>query len=252
MQAAAGRFHNRAARIAVTGPDRDRDYYAVLGVRRSVGRRDLRLAYCRLALQFHPDRNPGDRTAEEKFRAVAAAYDVLADENKRAAYDAYGTLTVSTVFRSPSHLAEIELRTSGSLFDTGAMGLVNAVNCYGVMGAGIAAEFKRRYPEMFKAYAMACRARTIRPGTVWTWSERGRFIINFPTKDHWRDRSKQEWIAAGLDSMIKDVIRHSIETIAIPALGCGLGGLEFRLVQPLIEEKLRELNIKVYLFAPGR
>ena len=144
--------------------------------------------------------------------------------------------------------------SSGNLFDAGTEALCCTVNCVGVMGRGIALEFKHRYPEMFKEYANLCKRGFIQVGKVWIWwnPEPGnpRYIINFPTKEHWRNPSKLEWISAGLADLNNRVMMIGIESIAIPALGCANGGLRFEDVRPLIEEKLNDLEIPVLLYEP--
>lgn len=144
--------------------------------------------------------------------------------------------------------------SSGNLFDADTEALCCTVNCVGVMGRGIALEFKNRYPEMFKEYARLCKRKFIQVGKVWIWwnPEPGnpRYIINFPTKEHWRNPSKLEWISAGLADLNNRVMMIGIESIAIPALGCANGGLRFEDVRPLIEEKLNDLEIPVLLYEP--
>ena len=132
--------------------------------------------------------------------------------------------------------------------------LVNTVNCVGVMGTGLAAQFKRRYPEMFSDYRQACKRGEIVIGKMWMW--RGIYpgfgsvtIINFPTKGHWRDRSRLEWIEVGLKDLRQIILQHKFPSIAIPALGCGLGGLSWKDVQPRIDSALRDIprtSIEVY------
>lgn len=118
----------------------------------------------------------------------------------------------------------IEL-TRGNLLKADAQALVNAVNCVGVMGKGIALQFKQAYPENFRVYESACTAKEVRPGRmliVATGVLIGpRFVINFPTKRHWRDNSRIEDIDAGLNALIDDVRRLKISSIAVPPLGCG-------------------------------
>ena len=151
--------------------------------------------------------------------------------------------------------------TSGDLFLANTHALCCTINCRGVMGRGIALEFKERYPEMFKAYQAACKTGKVRTGKIWIWETQSllypnkgwsvpRFIFNFPTKDDWRNPSKLEWIAAGLDDLKERVIMMEVESIALPALGCANGGLRFEDVRALIEEKLNDLEIPVILYEP--
>ncbi len=123
------------------------------------------------------------------------------------------------------------------------------------MGRGIALQFKRAYPENFKAYAAACRRRDVAPGRMFVF-ETGqlthpRFIINFPTKRHWRGRSRIEDIEAGLKALVAEVRDRRIRSIAIPPLGAGLGGLDWSEVRPRIERALRDLpDVRVVVFEP--
>jgi O-acetyl-ADP-ribose deacetylase (regulator of RNase III) len=144
---------------------------------------------------------------------------------------------------------------TGNLLEADAEALVNTVNCVGFMGKGIALQFKQAWPDNFEAYAKASKAGEIRPGRMFIW-ETGRminpkFIINFPTKRHWRGKSKIEDIRSGLRALIGDVRRLGIHSIAVPPLGCGNGGLNWRNVRPLIEAAFAELpNIDVLLYSP--
>ncbi len=140
------------------------------------------------------------------------------------------------------------------IFKAEVEALVNPVNCVGVMGKGLAAQFKALYPENFRVYAIACRLGAVAPGTVRVW-ETGqhtpRYIVNFPTKRHWRDRSLLGDIEIGLVCLVKEVSRLEIKSIAIPALGCGLGGLSWADVKPLIVSAFAELpQVQVVLFDP--
>jgi O-acetyl-ADP-ribose deacetylase (regulator of RNase III) len=128
----------------------------------------------------------------------------------------------------------------GDLFEEDAEALVNAVNCVGVMGGGIALAFKGRYPRMFEDYAATCRAGALRPGALHVFEEANRLIINFPTKDHFRNLSTLAYIRSGLVAL-EDLARsRRLSSIAMPALGCGLGGLRLRDVRPLIGGELRK------------
>lgn len=147
---------------------------------------------------------------------------------------------------------------AGDMFSSNADAIVNTVNCVGVMGKGVALEFKRRWPENYKFYKRACDKRELRPGAVLTFdrggifeSEPPRYLINFPTKDHWRAKSKIEYIETGLDSLVVEIKKLSIKSIALPPLGCGNGGLDWKIVKPLIVEKLSALeNVRIELYGP--
>jgi O-acetyl-ADP-ribose deacetylase (regulator of RNase III) len=145
--------------------------------------------------------------------------------------------------------------TSGDILSAEAEALVNTVNCVGVMGRGIALQFKKAFPENFKAYASACKREQVQPGHMFVF-ETGemtnpRFIINFPTKRHWKGKSRMEDVETGLVELVDDVIRLKIKSIAIPPLGCGLGGLDWTEVRPKIEQAFAPLNdVAVYVFEP--
>jgi O-acetyl-ADP-ribose deacetylase (regulator of RNase III) len=143
----------------------------------------------------------------------------------------------------------------GNLIEEDAEALVNTVNCDGFMGKGIALQFKQAYPENFKVYERACRAGEMVPGrmlVVPTGSLMNpKYIINFPTKRHWRENSRLEYIATGLRALIRETRRLGIHSIAVPPLGCGLGGLDWRDVRPMIEQAFAELpDVQVTLFEP--
>lgn len=144
---------------------------------------------------------------------------------------------------------------TGNLLQADVEALVNTVNCDGFMGKGIALQFKQAWPENFDAYAKACRAKEVRPGRMFIW-ETGRmmnprYIINFPTKRHWRGKSRIEDIRDGLRALVTDIRGLSIKSIAVPLLGCGNGGLDWNDVRPLIESAFAELpNVSVQMFSP--
>lgn len=113
--------------------------------------------------------------------------------------------------------------------------IVNTVNCVGVMGKGLALKFKQHYPANYKAYRKACQTNQLRIGNVFSFDENGLTIINFPTKSHWRTPSEYDFIESGLISLGKELLSLGIEAIAIPKLGCGLGGLSWAKVSKMIE-----------------
>jgi O-acetyl-ADP-ribose deacetylase (regulator of RNase III) len=143
----------------------------------------------------------------------------------------------------------------GNLLDSNAEALVNAVNCVGVMGKGIALAFKERYPDMFREYARKCRREEMQPGSVWArrWGHGGphrKWVACAATKNHWRDPSHLsdiELCAARLRAFVKAA---SIKSIAVPALGCGNGGLKWEEVRPLLENALGDLNADVEIYEP--
>jgi O-acetyl-ADP-ribose deacetylase (regulator of RNase III) len=142
--------------------------------------------------------------------------------------------------------------TKGDMFDVPVNVRVNTVNCKGVMGAGIALAFKNRYPDMFEDYQEACREGRVRPGTLHVWkSPVGDCIINFPTKRDWRDPSRYEDILAGLDALRNYLRQEGPVSVALPALGCGHGGLDWRKVAPMIEDSLGDLDAHIFVFEPA-
>src|SRR5882672_553649 len=131
---------------------------------------------------------------------------------------------------------------TGDLLDANAEALVNTVNCVGVMGKGIALQFKRAFPENFRAYLRAVQRGEIRPGRMHVFVTGSlanpRFVINFPTKRDWRNKSKIEDIRIGLEALVAEIVRLEIRTIAVPPLGCGNGGLDWNEVRPLVVDSL--------------
>ena len=145
--------------------------------------------------------------------------------------------------------------TEGNLLRADVEALVNTVNTVGVMGKGIALQFKRAYPEMFKAYSRAAKAGEIQPGRVHVWETGSltgpRYIIHFPTKRHWRSPSHMEDIETGLADLARVLRERGITSVALPPLGCGNGGLSWAMVRPLILDELGGLDVEVQLFVPA-
>ena len=141
---------------------------------------------------------------------------------------------------------------TGDLFESRACAWVNTVNCVGVMGKGVALEFKKRFPDMFEDYRARCARRQVLLGEPYAYRDASvRTIINFPTKDHWRSPSRLADIERGLDHFAAHVLDWELTSVAMPALGCGYGGLEWAEVGPLIRRKLHLLPIDVDLYAPN-
>ena len=141
----------------------------------------------------------------------------------------------------------------GNLLDDPADALVNTVNTVGIMGKGIALQFKRRFPAMFKDYERAAKKGELHLGSMHVWPtgrlEAPHYIINFPTKGHWRARSKLPDIEAGLEDLRSVLLELKVKSVAVPPLGCGHGGLRWTQVEPLIKEALADLpgvDIRVY------
>lgn len=143
----------------------------------------------------------------------------------------------------------------GDLLTADVEALVNTVNCVGYMGKGIALQFKQAFPDNFKAYEKACRAHEVQPGRLFIFETGSmvnpRYIINFPTKRHWRGKSRVEDIESGLKALMDDVKRLGIRSIAVPPLGSGLGGLDWNVVRPMIRQTFAALpDVRVLLYAP--
>lgn len=146
--------------------------------------------------------------------------------------------------------------TTGDLLTAKTEAIVNTVNCVGVMGRGIALQFKKKFPENFKAYAAACENKEIKPGYMHVHEREDmffpRYIINFPTKNHWQAKSKMGDIETGLDDLVQVVKNKKISSIAIPPLGSGLGGLNWLDVKKKIEEKLSHLeDVQILVYEPS-
>lgn len=134
--------------------------------------------------------------------------------------------------------------TTGNLLESTSDCLVNTVNCEGYMGKGIAYQFKLRFPNNNKSYVKACKNKTLTVGKLHHFKEDGKIIINFPTKDKWRQKSKTEYIIDGLNELVRLIPQLNIQSISIPPLGCGNGGLKWEDIKPIIIEKLRPLENK--------
>lgn len=149
----------------------------------------------------------------------------------------------------------IEL-VKGNLLAADVEALVNTVNCVGHMGKGIALQFKKAFPDNFSAYSAACRAGQVKPGAMFVFETRRldnpKYIINFPTKRHWKGKSRMEDILAGLKALAEEIRRRKITSIAVPPLGCGLGGLDWNEVRPSMVRSLQDFpGLHVLLFSPG-
>jgi O-acetyl-ADP-ribose deacetylase (regulator of RNase III) len=139
----------------------------------------------------------------------------------------------------------------GNIFNSSAQVITNTVNCVGVMGKGIALEFKTRYPEMFLDYKKKCEKREVKPGIPYIWEDEKTQILNFPTKRHWQNQSLIEDIEKGLKYLAENYIQLGIDSLALPPLGCGNGGLEWNQVKPLIEKYLAPIpDFEVYVYEP--
>lgn len=150
--------------------------------------------------------------------------------------------------------------TTGNMFDAEVEALVNTVNCVGVMGKGVALECKKRFPEIFPPYRHVCKNNNLKVGQMLPFRLKTNtfpyYIINFPTKKHWKNNSKIEYIESGLDSFMNLLIRWDIKSVAVPPLGCGNGGLEWNKVKQLIQSKhdawcnLHQLKTNIVVYEP--
>jgi O-acetyl-ADP-ribose deacetylase (regulator of RNase III) len=137
---------------------------------------------------------------------------------------------------------------AGDLFQSPAKVLVNPVNTAGVMGKGLALVFKQRYPAMFREYQALCEKKALDIGLLWLYKTPEKWILNFPTKKHWRQKSEFEYIEAGLQRFAATYQEEKIESIAFPQLGCGAGQLDWETqVRPLMERYLNALSIPILI-----
>jgi O-acetyl-ADP-ribose deacetylase (regulator of RNase III) len=148
----------------------------------------------------------------------------------------------------------IELK-QGDILRANAEALVNTVNCVGVMGRGLALQFKKVFPDNFKCYKTVCDRKELQPGKMLIYDlnrlHKPRYVVNFPTKRHWKGKSRMEDIEAGLQTLVSEVQKRDILSIAIPPLGCGLGGLCWSDVRAKIEEAFQGLtDVQVLLYEP--
>ena len=142
----------------------------------------------------------------------------------------------------------------GNIFSSNVEALVNPINCVGVMGKGLALQFKNKYYNMFIEYQLLCKNDKIKVGKMYVYDtgllDNPKYIINFPTKTHWRNPSEYKYIRDGMDDLVKVIKNKNIKSIAIPKLGCGLGDLDWNIVRATICGKLRPLlndvEIKIY------
>ena len=145
---------------------------------------------------------------------------------------------------------------TGDILKANTECLVNTVNCVGIMGRGIALQFKKTYPDNFKSYQAACKRQEVLPGQMFVYDTEQltypRYIINFPTKRHWRGKTRMDDIESGLVSLVEVIKTKNIRSIAIPPLGCGLGGLDWAEVKPRIASALGVLeNVQVIVYEPA-
>ena len=144
----------------------------------------------------------------------------------------------------------------GNILDADVEAIVNTVNCVGVMGAGLALQIRKAFPSNYLAYVEACKNNKVKPGKMFTWrvnqETKPKYIINFPTKRHWRNKSRVDDIEAGLAALAKEIKRKKIKSIAVPPLGCGLGGLDFKDILPRIIRGLHDVgDVEIHVYEPA-
>lgn len=141
---------------------------------------------------------------------------------------------------------------TGNIFTTNCQCIVNTVNCVGVMGAGIALECRLRYPELYVSYQQLCKAREIQIGKLWLYKGNEKWVLNFPTKNHWKLPSRKEYLEKGLSEFVESYEHDGIHSIAFPLLGAQHGGLDSRESQEIMESFLAPLpiDIEIYIYDP--
>lgn len=142
------------------------------------------------------------------------------------------------------------LDSNKDLFKSDAQTIVNAVNCFGVMGKGIALEFKLRYPEMYKEYHEKCRKGYVRLGEPYLWKGPEKWVLNFPTKHHYSEKSSLDYITSGLGHFRVHYEEWGVSSIAFPALGCGLGDLSWKEVRTAMVHAFSNIDISVEIYEP--
>jgi O-acetyl-ADP-ribose deacetylase (regulator of RNase III) len=145
--------------------------------------------------------------------------------------------------------------TTGNLLDSSAEALVSTVNTVGVMGKGIALQFKQAFPHNFIVYKQACMSGQLTVGKILAVKDSElllgeRLIINFPTKSHWKSPSAYEYVESGLVALVAYLKENPLKSLAMPALGCGNGGLDWHKVKPMIEQHLGKLDIAIWVYEP--
>lgn len=142
------------------------------------------------------------------------------------------------------------LYLGGDLLEDDADVLVNTINCVGAMGAGIALQFKNKFPLNFLRYQQNCRIGKIKPASLFKYKESGQMIYNLATKDHWKDATRLSWIVKGCENIRKEIQENNLNSIAIPALGCNNGGASWPKVKNILESRLSGLDCEVRIYLP--
>ena len=142
----------------------------------------------------------------------------------------------------------MEIIESGNIFDSNAQTLVNTVNCVGVMGKGLALQFKQRFPAMFREYEKICKKGLLDVGKLWLFKTENRWILNFPTKYDWRNPSKEEYLELGLQKFVDTYKKKGITSVAFPLLGASNGGLEPAISLQIMKNYLEKCEIPVSIY----
>lgn len=138
--------------------------------------------------------------------------------------------------------------TDTTVFNVDVQTIVNTINCVGVMGSGLALEFKLRFPEMYEDYAQRCKRKEVKVGRPYLYrGYENPLILNFPTKNHWKYPSKVSWVEKGLQYFIENYEKGSIQSVAFPKLGTSRGGLDWQVVKPLMEKYLDRIDLEIYI-----
>jgi len=138
----------------------------------------------------------------------------------------------------------------GDLFNDDAQAIVNVVNCVGVMGGGIALEFRKRYHDYYLSYVDDCKTGRLVPGKVSVFDAGGIYIVSFPTKNHYIHPARYSYLEAGLPALVSALEQHGIESVALQALGCGLGGLDWAKALPILYEHLGGARVDARVYEP--
>ncbi len=190
------------------------------------------------SLRGHPEWHPGETDKKKRRELFKFEYPEFFEPEKKQQHRDLGPRNLKFV--------------NGNLFASKSQTITNAVNCVGVMGKGIALEFKKRFPDMYIDYLQKCDTKELSIGRPYVFKgAQLPWVLNFPTKNHWRSKSKAEDVEAGLDYLAIHASKWGIESLAMPALGCGLGGLTWEVVHDMLIKKLGHLDIEITIYRPG-
>lgn len=206
-------------------------------------------------------REPGSQDLADRLRNAGIEFTSLPTSGPLTlridGCPSYGPIAVAYAVNKLIEIKERENKsvqlTNGNMFDIDADILINTVNCVGVMGCGVALAFKNKYPKMFVEYRNCCNRHEIVPGVLWVYqADDQKTIINFPTKNHWKNSSEYSYIKYGLIELREFLVGCAEGSIvAIPALGCGHGGLDWTLVLSMIQKELANIDhIIIKIFPP--